>query len=238
MDEEKRADLSRVAALVAGTAAVAWAVSYAFDAERAGEPRGLVALGSTYAVLAAGSVAYAARARAKRLKAWLVPATGDLTRGFFSALLLFGCAFAFVKLLTLHGSPREAWMARIYLQLGDPTPLRKHEVWVGLGIAVAATLEEIVWRGGAKTLLDDLLGVRTGWIAAGVLYALAHVPTIWALADTTVGPNPIVVVGALGAGLVWSGMTRVFGRLAPSVVSHALFDWAVLIMFRLWGPSV
>jgi membrane protease YdiL (CAAX protease family) len=71
------------------------------------------------------------------------------------------------------------------------------------------------------------------------MYALAHVPTLWALSDGEIGKNPLVLIAALGAGLVWSALARIFGdRLMPSIVSHGLFDWAVLMMFRLWGPSV
>lgn len=236
VEPDKRGDVARVGMLVALTAAVSWAVSYAFDAERAGAPKALEVLGAVYFVLALAALVWAFRT--KRLGEWLLPDWGDVTRGFVAALVLFGCAYGFVKLLTLHHSPREAWMARIYLQLGDPRPLRLHQAWVGVGIAVFAILEEIVWRGWAKSLLDELVGTRAGWVAAAVLYALAHVPTLFALADTTVGPNPLVVIAALGAGLVWSAMARVFGRLWPSIVSHALFDFAVLMLFRLWGNSV
>jgi membrane protease YdiL (CAAX protease family) len=237
VEESRRSDVTAVVLLVAIAAAVSWAVSYAFDANRAGAPGAIVALAVTYAVLTAGAIAWALRAG--ELRRWLVPKTGDLTRGFVAALVLFACAFGFVKLITMHTSPRAAWMARLYLQLGDPRPLREHQAWVGAGIAVMAVMEEIVWRGWVKTLLEHLLGVRFAWVAAAVLYALAHVPTLWALADTMIGKNPLVVFAALGAGLVWSALTRAFGgRLAPSIVSHGLFDWAVLMMFRLWGPSV
>ncbi len=237
VEHSKRTDVANVLMLVAIVAAVAWAVSYAFDEQRAGATSAFVALGVTYGVLTTVGLVYAWRT--ERLKRWLVPTGGDLTRGAFAALLLFACAFAFVKVITMGASPRAAWMARLYLQLGDPKPLREHQGWVGLGIAIMAAMEEIVWRGWAKSLLDDLVGARAGWIAAGVLYALAHVPTLWALADTTAGKNPVVLVGALGAGLVWSGMARIFrNRLIPSIVSHGLFDFAVLVMFRLWGPSI
>jgi len=30
-------------------------------------------------------------------------------------------------------------------------------------------------------------------------------------------------------------MARRYGRLAPSIFAHILFDWTVLMMFRLWG---
>ena len=223
--------------LVAIVSSVAWAVSYAFDMQRAGAPSAIVAIGVTYTALTACGLVYAWKTQ--KLKRWMLPASGDLTRGFVASLLLFALAFGFVKLITMHESPRAAWMARLYLQLGDTKPLREHQAWVGAGIAVAATMEEIVWRGWVKSLLERLLGRRFGWIAAACMYALAHVPTLWALSDSTLGKNPIVLIAALGTGLVWSALARVFGdRLTPSIVSHGLFDWAVLMMFRLWGPSV
>ncbi|HEY1955474.1 MAG TPA: type II CAAX endopeptidase family protein [Polyangiaceae bacterium] len=236
MAADKRGDVARVVMLVALTAVASWGISWGFDPSRAGEPSAIEGLGAAYALLAACALVWAFHT--SQLKKWLLPRFGDLSIGFFSALVLFGLAFGFVKLITMHHSPRAAWMAHLYLQIGDPRPLRLHQAWVGVGVAIAAFLEEVVWRGWAKSMLDDLVGLRVGWIAAAVLYALAHLPTLWALGDTSVGPNPMVVIAALGAGLVWSGMTRVFGRLWPAVICHALFDWAVLMMFRLWGPSV
>ena len=29
-----------------------------------------------------------------------------------------------------------------------------------------------------------------------------------------------------------------FERLLPGIFSHILFAWTVLMMFRLWGPSI
>ena len=237
VEQEKRTDIAAVGMLVAIVASVAWAVSYAFEMQRAGATSALVALGVTYTALTALALFYAWKT--SQLKRWMVPASGDLTRGFVASLVLFALAFGFVKLVTMHQSPRAAWVARLYLQLGDTKPLREHQPWVGAGIAVAATMEEIVWRGWVKSLLERLVGRRWGWIAAACMYALAHVPTLWALSDGEIGKNPLVLIAALGAGLVWSALARVFGdRLTPSIVSHGLFDWAVLMMFRLWGPSV
>jgi membrane protease YdiL (CAAX protease family) len=73
---------------------------------------------------------------------------------------------------------------------------------------------------------------------AAVLYASAHAPTLWALRDPKAGLNPLLVAAALAAGLVWGAMTRYFERLPPAIVAHALFDWALVMMFRLWGQSV
>jgi hypothetical protein len=62
------------------------------------------------------------------------------------------------------------------------------------------------------------------------LYALAHVPTVFTLADPIVGPNPLLAVAALGAGLVWSFAAAQFGRLPPVIVSHAVFSYFAITM--------
>jgi membrane protease YdiL (CAAX protease family) len=115
--------------------------------------------------------------------------------------------------------------------------LQSHAPQVGVAIAVVALAEEVVWRGMVTQLLADRMGTRTAWVGAAVLYAAAYVPTMWALRAGGVGGlNPVLPVAALGAGLLWGAMARAFGgRLAPGVLAHALFDWAVVMMFPLWG---
>lgn len=169
---------------------------------------------------------------------WLNVRSGDFTRGFAAAALLFGASWAFMKVVMPVGSDRESWLARLYLQIGDPTSLRKNVAFVVIGIIVMATAEELVWRGLVASLLEERVGSRRAWVWAAVLYALAHAPTIWALRDPVAGLNPILPVAALGAGLVWGYMSRRFERLLPGIFSHVLFNWTVLMMFRLWGPSI
>jgi membrane protease YdiL (CAAX protease family) len=126
----------------------------------------------------------------------------------------------------------------LYTQFGDPKLLQAHAPAIAAGIAAVALAEEVLWRGMVTQLLADRVGTRTAWVWAAVLYALAYVPTAWSL--RAVGPagglDPILPVAALGAGLLWGAMARFFGRLAPGVLAHALFDWAVVMMFPLWGP--
>jgi membrane protease YdiL (CAAX protease family) len=172
------------------------------------------------------------------LKEIMRPQWGDFTRGFMGTLVLFAGAYAFTKVVAPTGSPRESWMARLYLQLGHPGALRANATLVACGMIVAAAAEEIVWRGMVTTLLAEQLGSRRAWIYGAVAYAAAHVPAMWALADPVAGLNPVLPLAALGAGLVWGAMARSFGRLPPAIVSHALFDWVVVMMFRLWGTSV
>jgi membrane protease YdiL (CAAX protease family) len=212
---------------------VAVAAHQGFQPSRAGTPAFFLWIGVPNVALAIVGCVRAYRDGV--LGDWLRPRAGDFTRGFLGAALLFAGSFAFSKTLKI---PHILWLARIYDQIGDPAKLRSHVALVVLAIIVIGTAEEIVWRGFVVSLLEEQVGSRRAWMFAAGLYAIAHLPTVWALSDPNAGPNPLVVLAALGAGLVWGFMARRFGRLVPGIVSHALFDWTVMMMFRLWGPSV
>lgn len=171
-------------------------------------------------------------------KSWMSVKSGDFTRGFVGCAILFAGAWAFTKVVTPVGSPREEWLAVLYNQLGDPGMLRKTTTSVVLvvaGIILASIAEEITWRGLVTTLLEEKVGSRRAWIYAAVLYAVAHVPVAFVLAGKKAGWNPVLPLAALAGGLLWGAMARRYGRLAPSIFAHILFDWTVLMMFRLWG---
>ncbi|MGO8997261.1 MAG: lysostaphin resistance A-like protein [Polyangiaceae bacterium] len=222
-----------------GTAAivvfVGVASSMAFSASRAGEPSFWELAGGP--VLALTPIALWWAWRRGELAAWMRPKAGDFSLGFLGAALLFGGAYAFSRIVAPGGSPRAIWLARLYLQLGDPNALRAHPMALFAGLVAVAAAEEIVWRGLVTSLLGQRLSRR--WASAGsaALYGLAYVPTMWALAAPS-GLNPLLPVAALACGLVWGEMATRFDRLTPSIVSHALFDWCIVVMFRLWGESL
>ena len=204
---------------------------------------GLAGSKALFLVMAVPTVALAAVGvvRAHRdgvLKNLFAVRGGDFTRGFGTAVVLFGGAYAFSRFVTPVTSPQSIWLARLYEQIGDPSDLRKNVGMVVLALVIMAVGEEIVWRGLVTSLLEEQVGSRRAWIYAAGLYALAHVPTLWQLKAASVGMNPVVVLAALFCGLVWGFLARYFGRLLPGIFSHLLFDWTVLMMFRLWGPSV
>jgi uncharacterized protein len=221
------------AAFVATAVVVTGASSYlAFSPERSGSVAfWSLAIGPTVA-LAAAAVAWAHREGF--LVEWLSPRWGDFTRGVLGAVGLFAAAWGVTRVVAPVGSPREIWLVSLYGQLGDPHVLQAHAPLVAATVALAALAEEIVWRGTVTQLLAERVGSRFAWVWAAALYALALLPTAWALRAGD-GLNPLLVIAAAGGGLVWGAMARVFGGLAPSILAHALFDWAVLMMFPLWG---
>ncbi|MFO0740717.1 MAG: CPBP family intramembrane glutamic endopeptidase [Labilithrix sp.] len=172
------------------------------------------------------------------VKDWIAVKGGDFTRGFASAAILFGGSYVFSKYVTPPTSPQAVWLARLYDQIGDPAELRKNVGTVVIALVIMAAAEELLWRGFVTSLLEEKFGSRRAWVYAAILYALAHLPTAWQLKGATGGPNPVVIFAALGCGLLWGFMARRFGRLLPSFFSHVLFDWTVLMMFRLWGSSI
>jgi membrane protease YdiL (CAAX protease family) len=223
--------------MVAGVVAIVGAGQWlAFDLDRAG--------GVSFWAWAIGPtalVAVYALVRAHRdgdLEQLVRPAWGDTTRGILSAAMLVAAAIAFVHVVAPAGSARESWTARLYLQLGDPRWLRGHASLVTALVVTAAAAEELVWRGLVPSLLAERVGSRTAWAWAAVAYALAQLPTLVALRDPEAGLNPLLVLAALGLGLVWGGMARFSRRIAPSVLSHAAFDLAVILLFRLWGSGI
>lgn len=163
---------------------------------------------------------------------------GDFTRGFMAALVIFGVAFSATHFFMPLTSKRASWLLRVYLQIGDPKDLKEHVPGVVVAIALGAVADELVFRGVVPRLLEGVLGSRRAWVYSAVLFAAVQLPTAFALRTDPAGWNPLLPAAALGAGLVWGYMTRRWGRLWPAIISHALVDWCVIVMFRLYGPSV
>lgn len=223
-----------VAAVYVAAAVVLTAVAsfFAFSPARSGSVFFWALAGGP--TLALGVIAAAIAKKEDLLREWLLPRWGDFTRGLLGALALFAAAWAFVHVVCPVGSPREIWLVSLYGQIGDPRTLHARGPAVGVTIVVVALAEEVVWRGMVTQQLTERAGSRIAWVWSAGLYALAYVPTLWALRSAA-GLNPVLAIAALGGALVWGSMARLFGSLVPGVVAHALFDWVVVMMFPLWG---
>jgi membrane protease YdiL (CAAX protease family) len=149
-------------------------------------------------------------------------------------MLLYAATWAGRVWITPAASKREAWLMRVYLQVGDPVVIQNNLTLLGLAILAVAACDEIAWRGLVMPILDEKIGSRRSWIATGVLYGLSFLPSAWWLRDT-IGPNPLVVGVALMGGVVWSYLTIRSQRLVPSILSHGLYLWFVVAQFRLFA---
>jgi membrane protease YdiL (CAAX protease family) len=218
--------------IAVATALVAAAVTFAMQQNMSGSPVALLVLALPYAVLSVLAILY--MKREGTLGERLRPKSGDLTFGALVTVMLFFAAIAGRKFLAPHGSVREAWVMRVYLQIGDPELMQQRVVGASLAIAAVAILEEISWRGLIYPLVEERLGTRRAWPVTAVLYAAAHIPTLILLRDPFAGPNPMVVLAALGCGLVWGLIVARTGRLPVAIFSHALFTWCVAVQFPLW----
>ena len=185
-------------------------------------------------MLALGAVAAAWGAREELLREWMSPRWRRLharVGGPGDPLL---AAWGFARVVTPVGSPREIWLVSLYGQIGDPRSLQAHAPAVAAAIVVATVAEELVWRGMVTQLLADRIGSRWAWAWAAGLYALANVPTALRSGQPG-GIEPRARSRGARRGPPLGGHGARFGRLAPGILAHALFDWAVVMMFPLWG---
>jgi hypothetical protein len=224
-----RPSLILVAASVVVTAVTSY---FAFAPAASGSLRLWALAGGPTLALAVCAAIWASR-REGLLRDWLEPRWGDFTQGLLGAVLLYAAAWAFTHVVCAPGSPRAIWVVSLYGQIGDPRQLQARAPAVAAAVAVLAIAEELLWRGAVTQILAEHVGSRVAWVWAAGLYALAIAPTAWSLGAG--GTNPVMIVAALGGGLMWGAMVRFAGRLGPAIVAHALFDWAAIMMFPLWG---
>jgi membrane protease YdiL (CAAX protease family) len=195
--------------------------------------------GVTFWALAAGTpvllgaVAAGWAAREGVLREWLRPHWGDATRGLLGAAALYATGLAFVRLLAAGGSPREIWLVSLYAQIGDPRSLQAHAPALAACVVLTAAGEELIWRGAVTWALEERVGSRVAWVVSAAIYALSYLPTAFALGSGGT-PNPILVLAALAEGLFWGATARAAGSLAPGILGHAFFTWAVVMMFPYW----
>jgi hypothetical protein len=192
----------------------------------------------------------------------LKPRSGDLAFGAVVTVMLYFGALVGRMGVTPHGTAREGWLMRVYLQIGDPESVKNRVVMLSVALALIAILEEIVWRGlvygevrayflrrqsasadpyapGQAGMMshqanEESLGTRRAWPVTALLFAAASLPTLYDLRDPFAGPNPVIPLAALGCGLVWGFIAAQTERLPVAIFSHVFFTLAVGVWFPLW----
>ena len=181
--------------------------------------------------LGLAAIAVAVLIRKGRIRDRLYPRWGDLSIGVVSAAALIVTTWAGRTLMSPRGVPRQAWLAQVYWFLGDPTELEAI-AWVPWLVVLAPMLDEIVWRGWIQDRLSVVVPRGLGWVLTAGLYSLQAVPTLFTLNDSVAGPNPLLFVLAIVAGLLFSFLTHVTGRATPSMIAHSAFTYFMLLQFR------
>ena len=221
------------------TAAIAMAFTLAFGPSRRGSLTILAVMGVAYLILTFGAVSWLRQTAALRQR--LQPTRGDITLGFIIALGLYLAAVMFHYLVTSEGVAN-GWLLQLYHHAGElhsPLAARRQQAFPMTSVATLGAVlliaagEEAVWRGWVMDHLRRIYGERRGWLLATLMYAVAHLPTLWLLRDPGAGLNPLLVVAAAGCGLVWGWVAMATQRLPQVIVAHALFIWAVL-EYPLW----
>lgn len=100
----------------------------------------------------------------------------------------------------------------------------QNKFWISLGlIFIMGPAEEIFWRGFVQQNFIDKYGEWKGFIFATLIYASVH---IWSF-------NFMLLMAALVCGIFWGLMYRYNKNLVPLVISHAVWDVAVFILFPI-----
>lgn len=204
--------------LVAGTGAVAAALFIAlFRLQRLGPLDFWAWLAANVVlVVALGLVldrGYAARLRLDFASAPL----RKIAIGIASAALLYA-VFAAGRLLALELFPFAAGdIGRVYA-LKSGVPLLRVVLLVALVIGPG---EELFWRGFFQHNVAETAGRRRGFILAALLYATVHLAS----------GNIMLVLAAAVCGLFWGWLYLRYRSPLANIVSHALWDLAVFVVF-------
>lgn len=207
-------------------------MAYSFSEARAGSPLFWLGVSLPYVFLVA--LALHKMWDEGTLLEQLTPRWGDLSIGAPSMIVLLFASWAARKILCPVGTPRQAWLFRIYLQLGNPEHLQRSTAYTLLILAICVA-EEIVWRGMVLSELTQRFGRRAALPLSALAYGFAVLPTLWLLRDPVAGYNPLFITAAVGCGLVWSFLAGLVGRLPPVMVSHMAFTYFTIVQFRLPG---
>jgi len=207
----------------------AGATGFALRPALAGTPAMWAVLAGAYGLL--GAVAIFRMWREGSLAERLKPRWGDLSIGIIIAGVLLSGSWGARAIITPAGTDRQAWLWHIYLQAGPSDAIQRSYAVTGT-LLLVAVLEEVVWRGMVLDLLRDRVGTRRAWMLTALLYAAAMVPTAFTLADPTAGPNPLLVLAALGCGIFWSFGASLLRRLPPVAISHMVFTYFMAVQFR------
>jgi membrane protease YdiL (CAAX protease family) len=153
---------------------------------------------------------------------------GDVSIGILLGLGLAAAGVVGQRFLAAPGSAGAKWLLEVFLAAGD---FQKDPLSIVV-LCVVAVCEEAVWRG----MVQDQLTRWNERSAPGLTalgYGAATLPSVVLLSANGSG-NPLLLLAALGAGLVLSYARRVVPRLLPLMIAHVVFTYFMAAPLPNW----
>lgn len=145
--------------------------------------------------------------------------TTSLLLGVGSALLLYAIFWVGDLISGYLFTFKSSQVLAIYANRDEASP-----ALVGLLLLlVIGPGEELYWRGLIQRALSARFGAYQAWIATAVVYALVH---IWSF-------NFMLIMAALVGGLFWGWLYLRTKNLWTMLISHAVWDVAIFILFPI-----
>jgi membrane protease YdiL (CAAX protease family) len=171
-------------------------------------------MGATALLVGAGVLA----AERRSLLATMRPSLAQALVGLVAGLSMTLATHALYRLVGPWVPFVTAGTAELYREVGTS----RHVVFALLLVPIAVA-EEVVWRGAVQTALAGRFTPPRAVALGAVLYTAAHVP---------IGA-PVLLLAALGCGLVWGGLRAATGSLFAPIVAHVLWDEVLLFVAPL-----
>lgn len=143
----------------------------------------------------------------------------DIFIGIGSAIVLYGIfqlGYVFSKLIFVFAAEQ---VGNIYLiKSGENT------LYLGLLLAfLIGPAEEIFWRGYVQRMLEPQYGEWSAFAITAITYTFIH---LWSF-------NFMLILSALVCGIFWGLLYKYNKNLVTLIVSHALWDVSVFILFPI-----
>lgn len=187
-------------------AAVAWGLLFGLG--RAG-------FWSRAAVAGLAVGAYGVVAQRATIGELLRPTGADIAIGLAGAVVLYGVFWAGDAILRRRVPQAAAHVDQLYQVRSVPSTQR---LPLPVVIPFVGVCEELFWRG--------LVQARAGFVLALAAYAAVH---LWER-------KAVLVLAAVVGGAFWGGLFAWRDTLVAPMISHALWDLAVVVWFP-FGPA-
>jgi membrane protease YdiL (CAAX protease family) len=148
------------------------------------------------------------------VRALLRPTRTALLAGALTAAAMTAATYGLYPIVARSSPGLARDTAQLYAKLDSGG-----HAWRALLLLPIVVGEEIVWRGLVQGALARRFGATATVLVAALVYAAAHAP---------IGSS-VLVLAALGCGVVWGALRANTASLVAPIVAHVV--WDVVLLF-------